>query len=372
MSGRPLALAAVMLGLLMVTPPALAKGEAKGAKTKAPAEAVEPATPQTAPPAAKQNGSAAPSINGATHNPPTTWSTEEIAAARAHCAEVLAAVEAETKTEDPIRSGACGAAAPVRLLSLGRNPQVVLSPAPTLTCDMVASLAKWFGEDVQPLAMQHLGAPVVKIENMSSYSCRNAPGRVAGRLSEHGRANALDIGSFITSTGENATVLADWGPTARAIRAQIAAAAKAAADKKKAAQKGQAVIAPGPPAVPLPDRSVPGKRVAAHGITTGATPAAASGPDALRLRSSQFDTARAAKLGGPKQNDPARSEKRRQTAPAASSPEEVEARRTRFLRQAHAAACKHFGTVLGPEANADHENHFHVDMAERKRSNFCE
>lgn len=34
----------------------------------------------------------------------------------------------------------------------------------------------------------------------------------------------------------------------------------------------------------------------------------------------------------------------------------------RLLRQAHGAACGRFTTVLGPEANADHEDHFHLDL----------
>lgn len=34
----------------------------------------------------------------------------------------------------------------------------------------------------------------------------------------------------------------------------------------------------------------------------------------------------------------------------------------RLLRQAHGAACGRFTTVLGPEANAEHEDHLHVDL----------
>jgi hypothetical protein len=34
----------------------------------------------------------------------------------------------------------------------------------------------------------------------------------------------------------------------------------------------------------------------------------------------------------------------------------------RFLRQVRDGACKHFNTVLGPEYNAAHRNHFHLDM----------
>ena len=44
-----------------------------------------------------------------------------------------------------------------------------------------------------------------------------------------------------------------------------------------------------------------------------------------------------------------------------------------FLRAAHRSACKLFNTVLGPEANNAHQNHFHLDMAERiKDTKICE
>jgi hypothetical protein len=43
-----------------------------------------------------------------------------------------------------------------------------------------------------------------------------------------------------------------------------------------------------------------------------------------------------------------------------------------FLHAAHRAACSIFSTVLGPEANKAHKNHFHLDMATRKNGNFCE
>lgn len=46
--------------------------------------------------------------------------------------------------------------------------------------------------------------------------------------------------------------------------------------------------------------------------------------------------------------------------------------RAQFLRDIHAGGCKIFGTVLGPEANEAHRNHFHVDMAKRRHSAFCQ
>ena len=60
------------------------------------------------------------------------------------------------------------------------------------------------------------------------------------------------------------------------------------------------------------------------------------------------------RLGGPK------------PPPAAAEPPVVAPDgKTDFLRAAHRSACKVFNTVLGPEANNAHLNHFHLDMAER-------
>ncbi len=39
-----------------------------------------------------------------------------------------------------------------------------------------------------------------------------------------------------------------------------------------------------------------------------------------------------------------------------------------FLRQVHGRACGTFTTVLGPEANAAHRNHFHFDLGKHGRS----
>ena len=41
-----------------------------------------------------------------------------------------------------------------------------------------------------------------------------------------------------------------------------------------------------------------------------------------------------------------------------------------FLRVVHQSACKRFGTVLGPDYNAAHENHFHVVKVIEGRS-YC-
>ena len=45
--------------------------------------------------------------------------------------------------------------------------------------------------------------------------------------------------------------------------------------------------------------------------------------------------------------------------------------RAKFLKEVHAGACGIFGTVLGPEANVAHQNHFHFDLAKRRHSAYC-
>lgn len=43
----------------------------------------------------------------------------------------------------------------------------------------------------------------------------------------------------------------------------------------------------------------------------------------------------------------------------------------RQLREMHRGACGIFGTVLGPEANAAHRNHFHFDTARYRSGSYC-
>jgi hypothetical protein len=282
----------------------------------------------------------------------TPWSQQDIEQAQARCAALLRGLHVVAVPELPIREGAeCGTAAPMKLVSLGKSPQVALSPPPIVTCNMIASLYRWLERDVQPLARKHLGAPVIRIETMSSYSCRNAYGRTRSKLSEHGKANALDIGAFITARGQAAMVVADWGPTARQIAAQ-AAAAKAEAEKVRANAPAPAPEpqgkgnAPQQPAAVMAI-SIPGVSVLVPGVAQEQPPGLGLAPPS--------------RLGGPKPHAP--------SAPAAVAG----GNRMDFLRATHRTACSLFNTVLGPEANNAHQNHFHVDMAERiKNTKICE
>lgn len=43
-----------------------------------------------------------------------------------------------------------------------------------------------------------------------------------------------------------------------------------------------------------------------------------------------------------------------------------------FLNDIHDGGCTLFGTVLGPNTNEAHKDHYHYDMAARKNGNYCE
>jgi len=90
--------------------------------------------------------------------------------------------------------GACGGPDLVRLeaIVLPDRSRVVVKPAAILRCEMAAALVAWAREDLMPLA-RSAGTALLGIDNFDSFSCRGR-NRVAGaKLSEHGRANALDI-----------------------------------------------------------------------------------------------------------------------------------------------------------------------------------
>lgn len=306
------------------------------------------------------------------------WPNAEIQIARARCNFLLRHIAAEVVALDPIKDGACGDPAPVKLVSVGSRPKVVFDPPALVNCDMVRSLHDWVTKDLQALARRHLKAPITTIETMSSYSCRNAYGRKDTRLSQHARANAIDIRGFRTSKDRKTQLLAHWGPTQRDANAAIrkekkkaAALAKAQADAKTLAQAKAQVAAPSQK--PGQATAVAERPETENSLLPRLSFKPSIGIDPKRLSLG----AAPSRLGGPAVS--ALAEEEPGNAPAwpvflvsgkidtsrASTP------RARFLRAAHRTACKIFGTVLGPEANRAHRNHFHMDRAQRDLGHYC-
>lgn len=101
-----------------------------------------------------------------------------------------------------VGAGECGAVDAVVLDSviLPDQAKVAITPPATLRCTMAEEVAIWLRDDVAPTALK-LGAPLRGLDNFDSYECRGR-NRVRGAtLSEHGRANALDVRALKLANG---------------------------------------------------------------------------------------------------------------------------------------------------------------------------
>jgi hypothetical protein len=107
---------------------------------------------------------------------------------------------------DQIFGGGCTALGAVQLLDIG----VPVTNLGAMTCPLARQFARWAREAVQPAARASLGSRVVRIESFGTYSCRSVNSRPGARLSEHGRANAVDISAFVLGDGRRIPVLGGW------------------------------------------------------------------------------------------------------------------------------------------------------------------
>ena len=100
----------------------------------------------------------------------------------------------------------CSALGAVQLLDIGTR----VTNLGAMTCPLAAAFSGWVRDAAQPAAKAWLGAGIVRIESFGTYSCRPVNNQAGARLSEHGRANAVDVGAFVLADGRRITVLAGW------------------------------------------------------------------------------------------------------------------------------------------------------------------
>src|SRR5262245_15350525 len=332
---------------------------------------------------------------------PDTWSDTEIIAALRDCLRRLAPLGVQIEVAEPVRQERCGAPAPVMLKRLGPGAaHVELQPPAMLNCAMVASLHTWVERTLQPAAQELLGSPIIRIRNVSGYACRNRVGTAfhADRLSEHALANAIDIAGFVTADGRTVDVLGQWGPTARDLREQQEKAWEAVQHAKAEAKEAekQAAAAARAARAARGDKQAAAKTEAERTklqaerkkeeaqqkeaewrktLTLAAElqkPGRDGGQPARSQRSDQrkADDAKGQRSTLPKKTTDAKGSIPISASSGTESPGPPP--ETLFLRRLHVGACGTFGTVLGPDANEAHRNHFHFDLAARKRSAFCE
>jgi hypothetical protein len=142
-------------------------------------------------------------------DPPVDPGSQQIAKpappAASPCRQALTEEIAIAPSIPPIHGpGSCGGDDLVRLeaVVLPDHRRVALKPAATLRCTMAAALAEWVRSDMAPFAAT-LGTVLSDLDNFDSFDCRGR-NRVSGaKLSEHGRANALDIRALKFANGQS-------------------------------------------------------------------------------------------------------------------------------------------------------------------------
>jgi hypothetical protein len=325
-----------------------------------------------------------------------------IAIARAKCEKLLESAVLDYQYLPPIRAGRCGTKAPIFVKSIGAGPSVVISPPATMNCALAAALYAWFEKVVQPAA-KTMGASVVKIRNAASYMCRRRYGATNTRISEHAFANALDISEFVFASGQRIKILGNWRYGARItslppaptppLRNPRRVAAVLALQNTAVAHETTGSI------VPFSARRLIGSKVQAI-PKVSANLAFSPAPHEARLPLSHFlqasMTPGSARLPNPRTAPvesnlpisplqsrgltPSVSERAHRNADKAETKTPLEPAPARLLQQdeaaifihvIHADACRIFGTVLGPNANAAHKDHFHLDMTKRRYASVC-
>jgi len=126
------------------------------------------------------------------------------------CLSQLGATRASfTPLPDQYYGAGCTALGTVRLSALrSDNAALALTNMGPVTCPLAQTFAAWARFGVDRAAQQVLGSPLVRIETMGSYNCRNVAG--SDRRSAHATANAIDISAFVLADGRRISVLGNW------------------------------------------------------------------------------------------------------------------------------------------------------------------
>lgn len=114
-----------------------------------------------------------------------------------------------TPLPDQYYGAGCSTVGTVRLGSLqSDDAKLALSNLGPVTCPLADTFAAWARFGADRAAQQILGSPIVRIETMGSYNCRNVAG--SSRRSAHATANAIDISGFVLADGRRITVAGNW------------------------------------------------------------------------------------------------------------------------------------------------------------------
>jgi len=121
------------------------------------------------------------------------------------CASALSSLGARyTPLPDKNHGGGCTVYGALRLDNIG----VPVSNLGPMTCPLAQHFAAWVRYGVRPAARIYLGSDVVRIDSFGTYNCRRIAG--SARLSEHAKANAVDVAAFLLADGRRISLQNGW------------------------------------------------------------------------------------------------------------------------------------------------------------------
>ncbi len=120
------------------------------------------------------------------------------------CASELQDLAIVYSPRQPIGDGGgCGARAPLEVSEIAG---VTLTPPAIINCAMARELHGWVTGTLQPAAKRRLKTEVTAIHVAASYVCRRRNNAIGGKLSEHAKANALDMSGFSFAKSDQVSV----------------------------------------------------------------------------------------------------------------------------------------------------------------------
>jgi hypothetical protein len=174
--------------LLIAAGPASAYGTGRAVPLPRPRPAEAPATEdkpdETKPAKADKPAAEAP--------PAEAPAQPQVSACRLALTESIAIAPSVPAINGP---GGCGGDDLVRLEAVvlpDNKGRVAVKPPAVLRCGMASAIADWIRTDMERLA-EARGSRLSDLDNFDSYECRGRNRVVGAPLSEHGRANALDV-----------------------------------------------------------------------------------------------------------------------------------------------------------------------------------
>lgn len=156
--------------------------------------------PETRPAGEPSEGTSRPAAAAS----PAPTATPEPSACRLALTDEVAVAPSIPDIRGP---GGCGGIDLVRLeaIVLPDKHRVAVRPPATLRCPMATAIADWVRTDVAPLT-EKLGSEISGLDNYDSYECRSFNRVPGAHLSEHGRADALDVRAFRLADGRSITL----------------------------------------------------------------------------------------------------------------------------------------------------------------------